>query len=107
MARAETTQQIERDKRWAERWEEVRAFGRWRFIWMRGVIGWGAPWGVLMLAWRWWEDGMPPTLWTILTMAVVATGGGIAFGAFTWRSAERRYQRWLASHSTSVARVFE
>jgi hypothetical protein len=107
MAKHETTQQIERDKRWAERWEKARDFGRWPFIWMRGVVGWGAPWAVFMLARRWWDTGLRPALPDIPITIVVAIGGGIAFGAFTWRSAERRYQRWLASHSTTVARLFE
>jgi hypothetical protein len=101
-------QQIERDNRFIERWEKVRALGRWRFIWMIGVIGWGVPTGALMLAWRWWSDGVPPTLRTIVIMAVVfGIGGGLAFGAVMWRRTERRYERWLASHTTIVGRVFE
>ena len=107
MAKDETNPQIERDRKWAERWEDVRTSGRWRFIWMRGAVGWGVPWAIAMLAWRWWDSGQQPALSDILVTAVVGIGGGVAFGAFTWRSAERRYQRWLASHSTTVARVFE
>jgi hypothetical protein len=108
MAKNRTILQIERDNRWIERWEKARAFGRWRFIWMIGVVGWGVPTGTLVLAWRWWSDGMPPTLRTIVIMAiVVAIGGGLTFGAVMWRRAERRYQRWLASHPASITRVFE
>jgi hypothetical protein len=107
MASNETTRQVERDRRVAEYWEGVRAFGRWRFIWMRGALGWGAPWGIGMLAWRWWDTGVSPTLSGVLFMAVLATTGGLAFGAFLWWQSERRYQRWLLSHAASVPRIFE
>jgi hypothetical protein len=107
MPQDETIPQIEFDKRWAERWEKARDFGRWPFIWIRGVVGWGVPWAILMLAWRWWDTGQPPALPNILILVIVAIGGGLVFGAFMWWRAERRYQRWLASHPTAVARAFE
>ena len=74
---------------------------------MIGVVGWGAPWAIFALAWRWWDTGLRPALPDILITVVVAIGGGLAVGALTWWHAERRYQRWLASHSNTVARVFE
>ena len=102
------TQQIEREAKWAERWEEVRAFGRWRFIWIRGVAGWGVPVGILMLAWRWWDTGTRPALSSILiTVVVITIAGGIAFGAIIWRRAERNYQRWVASQTDIAGRVFD
>jgi hypothetical protein len=67
MTRDVTAQEIERNAKWAERWEKVRAFGRWRFLLLRGVVGWAVPWGVLMLVWAWWYIGQPPTLRIVLT----------------------------------------
>ena len=108
MAKDVTAQQIERDAKWAQRWDEVRAFGRWRFIWLIGVVGWGVPVGVLTLAWRWWDTGTRPTLSNILVTAIVITiAGGITFGALIWRRAERNYQRWVDSQSRAAGRVFD
>lgn len=108
MANDLSAQQIEREAKWAERWEETRARGRWRFIWTRGVAGWGVPVGILTLAWRWWDAGTRPTVSTILvTVVVIVIAGGISFGAIVWRRAERNYQRWVDSQSSIAGRVFD
>jgi len=106
MARDETTQQIERDRRWAERWEKAHDRGRRRFIVMEGVV-WGVTWAIGALAWRWWDTGVRPALPDILVTAIIAAGCGLAFAAIVWWRAERRYQQWLARHPTIVGRVFE
>jgi hypothetical protein len=107
MTKDVTAQEIERNAKWAERWEKVHAFGRWRFLLLRGVVGWAVPWGVLMLVWTWWYVGHPPTLRIVLTTLAVATAGGLLVSAYVWWRAERRYRRWLATQSNSAARVFE
>ena len=62
---------------------------------------------IMSLAWRWWRTGAFPAAWIVLFTAVVMIGAGLAYGALTWRRAERRYQRWLATRAHAVSHVFD
>ncbi|MBN9120397.1 MAG: hypothetical protein J0I06_14775 [Planctomycetes bacterium] len=75
-----------------EQWAKTRQMGRTRFIWLRGVCGWGLTvgiaWAVVMAAVQGW-DRLP----ILLALAVVGFPiGGYFFGVFTWRACEKRYE---------------
>jgi hypothetical protein len=80
MAKDVTARHIARDAKRIERWERVRASGRSRFIWLTGVFGWGLAWAAAMLAWRWWDTGLPPVTSDVLIAAVVGIAGGLTDG---------------------------
>ena len=84
-------------KKERERWEKVRKMGRTRYVWVMGVLGWGVTvgvaWSVGMTAMSGDWDRLP------LTLGIALVGfpiGGWFFGHFTWKAAEKRYEKALA-----------
>jgi len=77
-----------------ERWGEIRARGRWRFISRYGVLGWGLGTGVLFSAIFWIFTGRATSYPTILLMSLILFPiGGIAWGALMWSFGERSWRR--------------
>src|SRR5437763_10270421 len=83
-------------------WEAIRKQGRRRFIWRFGIVAFGLPVGVLgsTLA-QWWRHDWSASFLTTaqfwLNLPINALIGmviGFLFGAFEWRTAERRF--WAA-----------
>jgi hypothetical protein len=71
------------------RWERVRARGRRRYIWTRGVLGWG---GLMTLGFclgNWLNDGFD------FAPAAATTGlcaaGGYFMGVVKWKHNEEAY----------------
>ncbi len=52
----------------------------WRYVFVHGVLGWGIPFFVLMLAWDYWEKDGWPTGQEIAALACVSAFGGFVLG---------------------------
>jgi hypothetical protein len=76
----------------AERWARVREKGRTRFVWIRGVFGWGIPVAVFWSIWMGWIQGWD-RLWILTPLALVLFPiGGYFWGVVMWRKFESAYQ---------------
>jgi hypothetical protein len=74
------------------RWEKIKQRGIWRFVFFRGVLGFGLSMGVVMfVTGRASDHPLPIAL--ILLESLVA---GFLWGLFMWFVAMRQYSRALA-----------
>lgn len=78
-----------------EKWSKTREKGIKKFILVNGLLGWGLPMFLVMtfIINKPYNGEWSPSL--ILFSAVIWTLGGLAFGYFTWGSAERAYKKAL------------
>ena len=83
-----------------QRWEKTRQMGRARFVLMMGGL-WGVPFALLFsflfsLATRHlMHDDLTFSKMLIFPVTVpISLLGGLVFGAWLWRGAERDYCRW-------------
>jgi hypothetical protein len=73
------------------KWERTRAKGfRW-FLWLHGCLGWGVTTGVLWWGTMTFFQPTPHPLRSLLGALVVFPLGGLVWGAWVWRIAEKRY----------------
>jgi hypothetical protein len=71
-------------------WQEVRSKGRTRYIWVRGVLGWGVTTGILVALYNNWN--FPEKLITaILVNMIFFPIGGYIWGVWTWGTLERKF----------------
>jgi hypothetical protein len=111
MTTAEPNKRLIRDLKWATRWEQAGQRGRWHFLWIHGVLGWGVPFATSMTPldwWRQWRDAgtLPPMTQVAITFAISMVSG-LIWGAWMWRHFERRFLRITAERDGPTARIFE
>ena len=79
-----------------QKWTAIRARGKWRFIFLRGALGWGGSmFVVIILVYDYLLWGMAPTPWFAFKSALVYTIAGALFHALLWSIAERSYRKSL------------
>ncbi|MCU0314958.1 MAG: hypothetical protein MUC92_00030 [Fimbriimonadaceae bacterium] len=75
-----------------EKWEKIRQRGRWYFVFVYGVLGWGLGTGGLMfLVGSIMKFVSPATWWFLL----IFLPGGFLWGEFMWRFMEFVYSKDL------------
>lgn len=79
------------------RWERERKAGALRYVWRKGVIGWGLPLYVFMYGAQTLLRGDPLELQDALRNAVLWLGSGAVFGAVMWWVSEFNYRKLRAS----------
>jgi len=72
------------------KWEEKRAQGKWRYIIMDGMFGWGIT--VALLASMLRLLFFDPTISSLMTGMVLFIGAGFVFGWLMWGILEKRYE---------------
>ena len=78
--------------------------GRWRFVLLVGVLGWGVPWGLLMAVFDMLAgDGF--FLKHYLIAGPLGMIGGVVFGLWIWRINERAYAKAMAAADSSNSKV--
>jgi len=80
-----------------EKWETTRKWGRARYVFFRGVLGWGVPAGVIVTGIEIWRSGY--SLSNLVIAAIVWPVAGIFVGRINWRVAEERYLKFHAMRS--------
>jgi hypothetical protein len=75
---------------WSElrAWGATRRVGRWRYVWLRGVLGCGGWWNLGLFV-GWFFGDLPWPTWLIMGVMGFVIGYGVA--SWKWRSAEREY----------------
>lgn len=81
-------------------WERQRAGGRARFIFRRGVLGWGIPAAFLTIFYKViqeqglvWSPRLTDSLRTAVVVAIIVFPfGGWLFGRWLWDTGETRYK---------------
>ncbi|MCG6200516.1 hypothetical protein [Psychromonas antarctica] len=74
-----------------ESWKKLREKGRLRFIFVRGILGWGLPmFLIVILLFNVGENGviLPAS---IAIHAAIWTVGGMIFGGVMWHLSEKKY----------------
>jgi len=74
-------------------WERAKAKGPLRYILMRGVLGWGVPMAVFVLAAEYFIFHRTFEFHEIVMRSVVFLMGGVLSGALDWKWTESRYRR--------------
>ncbi len=64
--------------------------GKWRFILLHGVLGWGVPFFLLMLAWDSFEQGGLPPGMNIASLGCFSAFGGFILGRWLWKGRENK-----------------
>ena len=64
--------------------------GKWRFILLHGVLGWGVPFFLLMLAWDYFEQGGFPPGMKIASLGCVSAFGGFILGNWIWKDRAKK-----------------
>jgi hypothetical protein len=75
------------------RWEKIKQGGIWRFVFLRGVLGWGLVMGIVGIIFEhvsWKEEAFP--WYFILGLCLIA---GFGWGLATWFVMMRSYSRAL------------
>jgi hypothetical protein len=74
-----------------KKWRQTRQMGRSRFIWVRGVLGWGVPtaifWSFLMAGTR----ADTSFIGYFVTGIVLFPVGGYFWGIWVWKNSECQY----------------
>ena len=82
-----------------DKWANIRAKGRSRFIFINGMIFWGIPtglfWSVFMLLTT--KNQNPFFLFTLAL--ILFPLGGIGWGAWVWHMSEKRYNAANPPHA--------
>ena len=87
-----------------ESWGRIRSRGKWHFVLVRGVLGWGLTMSALVLAAMFWAlrngpipGGVQPTRDFLMTTALPLLGGtlllGLGWGIATWYWSEYLFRR--------------
>ncbi len=94
------------------RWEQIRGKGKARFIWSRGVLGWGIPVAVLYSLWmtcstREGSLAFQPFHVKLLvylapSLILFPLGGGL-WGLVMWMLFEQRYHKVKATSGTHAS----
>lgn len=71
------------------RWEEIRGKGRRRYIWTRGVLGWGGLMAFGFCLGQFFFSRFPPAE-AAVTIALCAAGGYL-MGVVKWKHNEEAY----------------
>jgi hypothetical protein len=86
-----------------KRWEKTRQMGRAKFVLMMGGL-WGVPFALLFsfmfsfAARHLMQDNLTFSKMLIFPVTLpTSLLGGILFGAWLWRGAERDYRRWKST----------
>ena len=79
------------------RWERERKAGALRYVWRKGLIGWGLPLYVFMYCAQTLLRGDALELQDALRNAVLWLGSGAVFGAVMWWVSEFNYRKLRAS----------
>ena len=73
-----------------QKWTKTRQMGRWRFVFLRGAIGWGVPialvWSAVMA-----RHGSTTFFGWLQIALVIFPIGGLVWGLVMWRVNEKRY----------------
>ena len=77
----------------ADRWEYVRAGGRAKFVWLKGVLLWGAATGVCVTVFAAGVTGPAGLARVAPASAVVFPVAGYFYGRWVWRVNEAAYRR--------------
>ena len=98
-------QTLTKDK--LEKWEKLRAKGKWTYILIYGVLAWGVSTGILFsLIWPLAMEAMgskPPFLPVFAFSIVGFPLGGVAWGYCMWIYIEKIYWEAKASAQTHKA----
>ena len=87
-----------------EKWEKLRAKGKWNYILIYGVLGWGVSTGVLFsLIFPLVMGGKVPFLPVFALSIVLFPLGGIAWGYCMWILSEKAYAKAGISEQTHAA----
>jgi uncharacterized BrkB/YihY/UPF0761 family membrane protein len=86
------------------RWERIKQRGIWRFILIRGVLGWGLPGGILFSIFQIYSSKPLPFLWyfSVLIILGLWVVGGVFFGLFMWFITMWSYSRALKSKNRNT-----
>ena len=71
-------------------------------ILVHGVLGWGVPFFLLMLAWDWIEAGHPPPPMNIASLACLSAFGGFILGRWILKDPTRRSRPVLRAAARAV-----
>ncbi len=74
-------------------WEAAKAEGPLRYVLVRGVLAWGVPTGAFVLSCEYFLFHQNLLTHELLLKGFVFLMGGIFYGAFDWKPAERRYRK--------------
>src|SRR5438045_2673572 len=76
-----------------DRWAKTRSLGRRHFILVRGVCGWGGLTFIFMSTFSFFQhSGFNPAFWmSVIVGLFICPLAGYTWGAWVWRSAEKRY----------------
>ena len=77
------------------RWESIRQGGIWRFVLLRGVLGWGIPMGVIGVVFELVSSKAEALPWYLIFGLSLA--GGFVWGFATWFVTMWIYTRALKS----------
>lgn len=72
----------------SEQWEKTRSKGKMRFIFVRNVLGWGLPVGVIYSIWTYRNEGIMAIVQSTITFLIC----GLIFGAIYWMVMENKYK---------------
>ena len=87
-----------------EKWEKLRAKGKWNFILKYGVLLWGVGTAVLFsLFFPMVMGGKKPSLPVFALSIVLFPIGGIAWGYFMWIFGENAYMKAKLSEQRHAA----
>lgn len=76
-----------------EKWEKIRAKGKWNYILLDGVLGWGVSTAVLFSVIFPLIDGKQSFLHVFALSIFLFPLGGIAWGYFMWMFIEKAYEK--------------
>jgi hypothetical protein len=82
------------------RLKRIKQRGIWRFIWTRGILGWGLSCGILFTLFLLFSSELPlPSPWYFSVPMILSLWmiGGVFFGLYMWFIAMLSYSRALKS----------
>jgi len=71
------------------KWEDIRKMGKWRFVFVQGVLRWGISFGILFSLMRYFLNGEP--VGNLLWPVPIYLGGGAVWGIWVWDRNEKKY----------------
>lgn len=80
-------------KAWTERWAKVRKQGFWRFVLLRGALGWGICTALLWSIAMWFLRPGFNIYFGLPVALILFSLGGIAWGTFVWWIGEWRFRK--------------
>jgi uncharacterized membrane protein len=87
-----------------EKWEKLRAKGKWNYILIYGVLLWGASTAILFSLIFPLAMGGKVTFLPVFALSIVLFPlGGIAWGYFMWTFIEKAYEKLKISEQSAGA----